>query len=390
MIYYLTYNEPFSGIFNSQVVDVVKHLRTEHQQEIRLISFVPIGFKMTYYKELSAKLRKAEPNCIIIPTVPVQYGWKFNWILLSLILLFRKKGSIISREVQATYLAIKCRAIKMVYKVCYDARGANYAQMKEYDIYSPNVKGEIFELEKFAVFNANFRLAVSEALVDYWKRFYNYSSNQYVVIPTTISSSLVDEKKNTYEINRIKNEFNFKAEDVILVFSGSNFGWQSFDLVIKFFELQLQGDSKVKVVFLTQVNKQLDDFISKFPNRIYCKWLQLDEVNCLLELCDYGVLLRDSNDTNNVASPTKFAEYLAAGLPVIVSDNLDFARIVKSENCGILVQNDQLTTHKLIKNTKEIKINMKAISSNYFLKSSPNNKLNYEAIIRNLNDKIFS
>ncbi len=190
MIYYLTYNEPFSGIFNSQVVDVVKHLRTEHQQEIRLISFVPIGFKMTYYKELSAKLRKAEPAVIIIPAVPVQYGWKFNWFLLSLILLFRKKGSIISREVQATYLAIKCRAFKLVHKVCYDARGANYAQMKEYDIYSPNIKEEIFELEKFAVFNSNFRLAVSQALVDYWKRVYNYSSNQYVVIPTTISSSL--------------------------------------------------------------------------------------------------------------------------------------------------------------------------------------------------------
>ena len=384
MIYYLTYNEPFSGIFNSQVVDVVKHLRTEHQQEIRLISFVPIGFKMTYYKELCAKLRMAEPSVIIIPTVPVQYGWKFNWFLLSLILLFRKKGSIISREIWATYLAIKCRTFKMVHKVCYDARGANYAQMKEYDIYSQNIKEEIFELEKFAVFNSNFRLAVSQALVDYWKRVYNYSSNQYVVIPTTISSSLFDKKKNTDEINRIKNEFNLKAEDVILVFSGSNFGWQSFDLIIKFFELQLQEDPKVKIVFLSQTNKELDNFVAKFPNRIYCKWLQIDEVNCLLELCDYGVLLRDSNDTNNVASPTKFAEYLAAGLPVIISDNLDFASIVKSEKCGIIIQNDQLTSHKFMKNTEEVKLKMKVISSNYFLKSSPSNKLNYNSIIDNL------
>ncbi len=41
-----------------------------------------------------------------------------------------------------------------------------------------------------------------------------------------------------------------------------------------------------------------------------------------LAAADYGLLLRDGSVVNRVASPVKFAEYLAAGVPVMISESL--------------------------------------------------------------------
>jgi glycosyltransferase involved in cell wall biosynthesis len=52
---------------------------------------------------------------------------------------------------------------------------------------------------------------------------------------------------------------------------------------------------------------------------------------------DLGLLLRDPHPVNRVASPVKFAEYLAAGLPVLVSPGVgDAAAIVERERVGFV------------------------------------------------------
>ena len=381
MIYYLTYNEPYSGIFNSQVVDVVKHLRTEHQQEIRLISFVPIGFKMTYYKELSVKLRKAEPNCIIIPTVAQHYGWKFNWILLLVVLFFYKRGSVFSREIFATYLALKCRNLGIVKNVCHDGRGCNLGQMIEYDVYSDNIKNDIAIVEPYVVHQANFRLAVSNNLISYWQKHFLYQSNNHVVIPCTISEKYVTNKLDEMAIINNRKQLGFSDNDIILVFSGSNFGWQSFDLIRRFCEIQLNFDERIKIIFLSKEDLVINELTKTYKDRIICKWVAFEEVLDFLRMCDYGILLRESNDTNNVASPTKFAEYLAAGLSVIISDNLEFSKLVTDQNCGILVNNDALNALNCKRESFQEKERNIDIANHYFLKTSLVNLESYSKIV---------
>jgi len=47
--------------------------------------------------------------------------------------------------------------------------------------------------------------------------------------------------------------------------------------------------------------------------------------------------------TNQVASPTKFAEYLAAGMPVIISERIgDFSGMVRHHQLGIVIDPDQV------------------------------------------------
>lgn len=59
---------------------------------------------------------------------------------------------------------------------------------------------------------------------------------------------------------------------------------------------------------------------------------------------DVGLLLREDTLVNRVASPTKFAEYLALGVPVVLTDVLcDFAELVQSESVGAVVASSATT-----------------------------------------------
>jgi hypothetical protein len=64
-------------------------------------------------------------------------------------------------------------------------------------------------------------------------------------------------------------------------------------------------------------------------------WVPAAEVAALMSSADYGLLLREQSFTNRVAAPTKFAEYLAAGLKIIISENLgDYSKLVLDLELG--------------------------------------------------------
>jgi glycosyltransferase involved in cell wall biosynthesis len=57
-----------------------------------------------------------------------------------------------------------------------------------------------------------------------------------------------------------------------------------------------------------------------------------------LAAADVGLLPRDENLVNRVASPVKFAEYLASGIPVILSDGIgDYSELVRSGDLGAVL-----------------------------------------------------
>jgi len=88
---------------------------------------------------------------------------------------------------------------------------------------------------------------------------------------------------------------------------------------------------------LSNEDAVINELITQFPNQVSRKWLKHEEVTSFLLACDWGILIREQSVTNKVASPTKFAEYLSAGLPVIISENLgDYTEFVKNNDCGII------------------------------------------------------
>ena len=85
-------------------------------------------------------------------------------------------------------------------------------------------------------------------------------------------------------------------------------------------------------------------YVRKFNIRnknIWVDYVKNDSINDYLCAADIGLLFRENTPTNNVASPTKFAEYVMAGLPIIISKAVgDFSAFVKKYKIGLVVENN--------------------------------------------------
>jgi glycosyltransferase involved in cell wall biosynthesis len=66
------------------------------------------------------------------------------------------------------------------------------------------------------------------------------------------------------------------------------------------------------------------------------------EVPYYYALCDVLVLPRPYNKATEFAAPTKFAEYAAAGKPILTTNVGDAARLVDKYNCGVVVKDSSV------------------------------------------------
>ncbi len=148
---------------------------------------------------------------------------------------------------------------------------------------------------------------------------------------TKLSSSDIDSKVNS-------------SDEIICVYSGSAAPWQKTDKVFEMFLAAKEESSKIKfkiITYETKLFKELAEEYSSIVEDVEIVSVPSEKVSNELSKCDFGLLIRDDNLVNNVASPLKFAEYLAAGLPVIVSENVgDTGEIISNYKVGVVLRGD--------------------------------------------------
>lgn len=335
---YLTFADQPSGVFSSQVIDVCKHIDQTFPVKIKLVAFISIrGFK-----ENRQKIKREHPGALVIPMLPKLSFWKYNVFMLLVVCLLLGQKTIISRGVLATNLALLLRRLGIVKNVCYDGRGAIAAEWNEYTVTpDKNLKKEIFTLEKKAVCESDFRIAVSSKLIDYWKEKFLYHDTRHVVIPCTLNTGFSPDLPSVENFTSTRRELGFEKEDLVMVYSGSTAGWQSFKVLEEFLTPLLDANQHNKVLFLSNPDESINRLKTKFPGQVSDRWVNHREVQKVLTACDYGILIREQSVTNQVASPTKFAEYLSAGLAVLISENIgDYSDFVKNHSCGRLIKNN--------------------------------------------------
>ncbi len=371
MIYYLTYNDSPSGIFSSQVIDVVKYFNSELKSPTKLVSFISLRGFFDNRKKIKNEL----PKAIVLPMVPGVKRWKWNIVLLFILSFIFKPTFIIGRSVLATQLAFKLKKAKRVPYVIYDGRGAIYAEWHEYSVITnPKLLEQISSLESEVVLNSDFRISVSTELIKYWQTYYNYNLTNHVVIPCTLNNVFEKFALTDNKVSEARELFGFSPSDIVFIYSGSIAGWQSFDLLCAFLSKQLSFSTNYKILFLSDMDKHIQDLKLQFPCQVYQKKVSQTEVPYFLSLGNYGILVREHTITNKVASPVKFAEYLCCGLAVIISDNLgDYSKFVKENECGILVDN---FNYKAFDKSK-----LHELAIKYFTKNSHFNS--YKSLIQN-------
>jgi len=138
------------------------------------------------------------------------------------------------------------------------------------------------------------------------------------------------------------------SNKILLVYSGSYAIWQNSSELKKLFiqALNIFNDVIFKIISYEQEKFQsLFSQESKLLHKIDIVSVEPVKVKEELSKCNCGILLRENNLINNVSSPLKFAEYLAAGLPVLLSEGVgDTESIIKKYDVGIIIKNNNYIT----------------------------------------------
>lgn len=372
---FLTYNDSYNGIYKSQVIDVCSFLQNEFKVPVKLVAFVSIR----NYSVQKKNIKSNYTNSIVLPMFPKVRFWKLNTFFLFFICLFTSGRSVWARGALACNMAVYLKKIHLVKKVLFDARGAYRAEFNEYSVVEDtSVKNTIHKIELNALTESDAQLAVSNKLVEWWNTEYTYKATNYAVIPCTVSNyfSMKIVSEAEWILNREK--AGYAKDDILLVYSGSSAGWQSFKLVDDIIYTLLSNNKNIKLVFLSDKLPEDSKTFEKYPDRISRKWLKPEEVSNLLLIADYGLLIREKSVTNRVSSPVKFAEYLACGLQVIISEEIgDFSEFVKEHQCGMIYQ-EGISIH-IVPFEKKVKSN--SLVQQYFMKESAANKDGYRKLL---------
>lgn len=333
MIFYVTFNDYPSGIFSSQVIDVVKFMNENGDSEVKLISFISIRDFFKTRRKIKLELNRA----LVVPMFPKLEKWKLNQFTLKFICWIYKPRLIIGRSVFATQLAL----LQHTYKVVYDGRGAISAEFSEYNVAnSAKLNKHILPLEQACVLKSDYRISVSHALLDYWRQTFHYTSSAHQIIPCTLNTLFCNLIFNETIIQNARKKLGYTLEDVVLIYSGSTSGWQTLNALNELAAHYLTNQN-FKLIILAKSNAALQHLQNQFPKQVIIKLVKPNEVPEYLLAADYGLLIREPSVTNQVASPVKFAEYLACGLHVLISKQLgDYSDFVINNKVGFIFGND--------------------------------------------------
>ncbi len=129
---------------------------------------------------------------------------------------------------------------------------------------------------------------------------------------------------------------------VVLCYLGGLQVWQCVDGTLEMAARLRRMDSRVQLLLLTQDNTApYEEALARIGERgrdVVCVAASQDDVRRILPAADLGLLLRTRDEANEVASPTKLGEYLAAGVPVLTTRHAgDAADVIASEQCGLVL-----------------------------------------------------
>jgi len=191
---------------------------------------------------------------------------------------------------------------------------------------------------------------VSEALLRHLIDAYGIPRNLSVVVPTCTSFRWAGGE----QLARLRREAKAKLgldQRFVVAYCGSAAPWQEFGDTIEAFRAcrRARPDAHLLVLTTAPAAFQSNLLEADVPADV-CTVLSVnhDQVQRLLVAADVGLLLRRSSPINMVASPIKFAEYIASGVPVLASPGIgDLDQLVTAFGLGRIIRSPQAAEEAL-------------------------------------------
>lgn len=361
MLYYLNYDGIRCSVFDSQIVTPLALLQ-EQQFSLRLINYE----KESEIGGLSEALRRCEQKLGQRPVILAKLDY-CNFVILAryikqLCQVLRaqpvEEGPLVvhARGCLAGYIAIKARqklAREREIKVITDLRGLiseeyrlNFAERNRfYQGFASVLCKMVARLEKYTARYSDALLCVSYRFSAYISNHFGVDAAKITVVPTCIDAKRFHFDEVARE--RLRLDYGWKY-CLVVVYCGSAQSWQSPDLLFQTFLKLRQHRKDAKLLLISGEKALFEQYAGQYgllPEEYRIVKAPYDEVNQYLSMADCALLLRKPDPVNEVASPTKFAEYLACRLPVIVTRNVgDLSDFVVRYQVGFFDDElDQLT-----------------------------------------------
>lgn len=257
---------------------------------------------------------------IMVPVYPSLS--KLTWILAYIYVIIRYRPSAVIWEMLISVGGAKLvKKLSPKTKVIFDIHGA----VAEEADYQNAPKTRVAELENYEQNAVN----VSDYIICQSDEMKRYLISKYHATPEKICVYRCGVDINHFQLNdkkraEIRKQMGYSDNDIVFVYSGGLHPWQRVSESIDLFEKYHSSYENSKFLVLTGDGIELEELIKEksidnSDNHIRHICLPFSEVSNYLNACDIAFLLRHNHTMNAVASPTKLAEYLACGLPVISS-----------------------------------------------------------------------
>lgn len=315
-ISWLVYAELPTGIINSQVIDLAAIVAEKTNFDGRVWVLSPLSdfrkFKMEYSKIDSPV------KITLLPMLPFQGRhtlWQLNFLLLSLFSInpFRQQVWI-ARGPKAGSMVRFMKKLKPTISFIYQSRGSIFDESREYT--SDAVSDIFVPEERKNLISSDLVFAVSHQLLIRHEEVYDIKiQSKSIVCPTIIDSRRIPAEWSNANIASQTSELG----TLNLAYLSGGQRWQSDETLIDFLTLLNENRSSLRLRYFgnppqSTIRRQLSAVCDVQYGRVPSS-LVIQE----LSNSDFGLLLREQSQTNVVATPTKFAEYCAAGLIPIVS-----------------------------------------------------------------------
>lgn len=355
---YLVYREALSSVFTSQVlIPLEKHrglagvtlgllaplghlLRPTHRPAVRRITdrSVNSGLELKWLPSPPARLPRLWPERAVL-----RY-WLASRFPRDEPIIVRCRGS------RMTCLALDAVRGRDRARVIYDCRGAEVSEAiqmvgldsRPADKWSESERRSIegvLRAEQRAVEGSAGVTCVSHAMVDSLRsRWPATARDKFFVVPCCPSTeSFAREIPQRSEARRQLG----LAGKFVVTYLGSLVWYQMPEESLRIFRLIRELRPDAHFLAITTDRERMRVLVQNAglaPTEVTIRSFPAQEVPRWLVASDLGLMLRDSTETNRVASPVKFGEYMAAGVPVVVSQNLgDCTALVERHRLGVAV-----------------------------------------------------
>lgn len=378
-INYITYGEsPLSPLVQTQVIKLLQVIAKETNYEISWIALVSPSDTLLRRQEIRQLAIELEKDGIKLKnfTLPILYSQWFLpriWLLPIILLItgiilrihfWNNKQKIIlhGRGYLATLLCVYAKRFTRG-GVLFDPRSL----FPEENVTAGNWHKDSLNykawkhLETFLVKNVEFVVGVSNGFSRIIKKESDWQPC-FEVIPCMVDVKNFD--RNLTDPGHLLSELGLNTTGLVFVYNGSLGRWNSPEMIARYFFYAWQTNKNNRLLIVTKgrtdrlkeilyeygIPKYVYKFISTAPNEVW-KYLAV---------ADIGLQVMEPALDAETRLGVKFAEYLAAGIPVIANSNAGATvSYIEMYQVGAVIDSPEIEIQELFSKPEMFQENVK-------------------------------